>query len=92
MLVGRGDVDGTPYLNMGFRPAWMYAEAHDLTFVDGRLTDARDLSAGLSADLAAVRDGITGAGPDPGESHPRPARPHVLVDDRLQLAGATLRW
>ncbi|GIJ56707.1 hypothetical protein [Virgisporangium aurantiacum] len=64
MLVGRGDVDGTPYLNMGFWPAWMYAEAHELTFTDGTLTGARD----VSDDLAAVRDTIAEAGPGAGES------------------------
>jgi hypothetical protein len=63
MLVGRGDVHGVPYLNMGFWPAWMYAEAHELTFAEGRLTRARD----LSADLAAVRKDIADAGPGPGE-------------------------
>jgi hypothetical protein len=65
ILVGRGDVDDTPYLNMGFWPAWMYAEIHELSFGAGALTDASD----VSADIATVRHGLgpDAARPAPGE-------------------------
>src|SRR5262249_28985845 len=51
LLIGNGDVDDLPYLNMGFWPAWMYSEVHELTFQAGALLVAAD----RSAELAAVR-------------------------------------
>ncbi|BCB74243.1 hypothetical protein GCM10022251_09620 [Phytohabitans flavus] len=65
LLVGDGDTDG-PYLNMGFLPAWMYAEVRDLTFQAGTLVDAAD----RSAELAAVRADFaeTAARPPAGEA------------------------
>lgn len=68
MLVGRGDVDGTPYLNMGFWPAWMYAEVYELAFAEGVLTSASDVSAAI----ATVRDGL---GDGPGDGLRAAARP-----------------
>jgi hypothetical protein len=66
MLVGRGDVANLPYLNMGFWPAWMYAEVYDLVFDGGVLGAAVD----VSTELDAVRRdlGAAVARPDAGES------------------------
>lgn len=62
LLLGRGDFADRPYLNMGFRPAWMYADVRELSFRDGRLLSAADRSAGLPAVRA-----VASAGPEPGE-------------------------
>lgn len=64
LLIGDGDVDDRPYLNMGFQPAWMYSEVHELTFQAGTLVTAAD----RSAELAAVRAAGPAAEPAPGES------------------------
>ncbi|MFB7334440.1 hypothetical protein ACFC00_22750 [Streptomyces adustus] len=62
LLIGTGDVADSPYLNMGFRPAWMYSDVRELTFRDGRLLTATD----HSAELAAVRSEAA-PGPVAGE-------------------------
>jgi hypothetical protein len=66
LLVGRGYVATGNHLNMGFWPAWMYAEVEELTFADGMLAATVD----RSAELAAVREegGASLASPAPGES------------------------
>jgi hypothetical protein len=65
LLVGAGDVEGRPYLHMGFWPAWLYAEVWELTFRAGALLTATDCSAAL----AVVRERMVevGVGPGPGE-------------------------
>ncbi|RSM75957.1 hypothetical protein DMH04_37260 [Kibdelosporangium aridum] len=65
LLIGAGDVDDRPYLNMGFRPAWMYSEVHDLAFRAGMLISAVDCSAELVVVRAEVFD--TAARRAPGE-------------------------
>ncbi|MBP2478523.1 hypothetical protein JOF53_007395 [Crossiella equi] len=62
LLVGRGYAD-SPVVNMGFWPAWRYAEVHDLAFRDGVLVSAEDCSAAL----AEVRANLPATGPAPGE-------------------------
>ncbi|MCE7010338.1 hypothetical protein LWC34_47175 [Kibdelosporangium philippinense] len=64
LLIGDGDIKGRPYLNMGFKPAWMYREVHELTFKAGALVDAAD----RSAQLAAVRETGPPTQPTAGES------------------------
>jgi hypothetical protein len=57
LLMGRGDIAGRPYLNMGFWPAWMYREVRELTLQAGALFTAVDCSRELAevrADIAAV--------------------------------------
>jgi hypothetical protein len=51
---------------MGFWPAWMYADVHELRFAHGVLVEVED----RTAELASVRDrlGDTAARPAPGES------------------------
>lgn len=65
LLIGDGDIPDRPYLNMGFWPAWMYSDVHELTFQAGTLLTATD----RSAELAAVRRDVadTAARPAPGE-------------------------
>ncbi|MFJ8111195.1 hypothetical protein [Streptomyces sp. NPDC096132] len=65
LLIGRGDPDDRPYLNMGFWPAWMYQEVHELTVRDGAVLAAVD----CSSELAAVRanHAETATRPAPGE-------------------------
>ncbi|WP_232663856.1 hypothetical protein [Pseudonocardia sp. TRM90224] len=65
LLIGNGDPDELPYLHMGFRPAWMFAEVRELTFEAGALQAAAD----RSAELARVRTDVapTAARPAPGE-------------------------
>lgn len=46
-------------VHMGFHPAWKYQHVHELLFDDGRLIEARD----LSAEMAAIRE------------HARPGKP-----------------
>jgi hypothetical protein len=65
LLIGTGDVADGPYLNMGFWPAWMYSQVHELVLRAGVLLTAVDCSAelaGVRADIAA-----TAARPAPGE-------------------------
>jgi hypothetical protein len=66
LLVGDGDVPGSPYLNMGFWPAWMYADVYELGFVRGALTERRDRSAELA--LVRERDALAASRPAPGET------------------------
>jgi hypothetical protein len=63
LLIGSGDVDDSPYLNMGFWPAWMFAEVRELTFRGGGLVAADDCSAAI----AEIRPDMI-AEPAPGES------------------------
>ncbi|MEV6827907.1 hypothetical protein [Amycolatopsis sp. NPDC051102] len=62
LLLGRGEHEERPYLNMGFRPAWVCTEVRELTFRDGTLLSAED----LSAELDAVR-AVAPAHPEAGE-------------------------
>jgi hypothetical protein len=48
LLVGDGDPDERPHLNMGFWPAWMYEVVYELIFDRGRLLAAHDRSAALA--------------------------------------------
>ncbi|MFC0438375.1 hypothetical protein [Kutzneria buriramensis] len=48
LLIGSGGIDDRPHLNMGFRPAWMFAEVHELTFRAGELVAADDCSAAIA--------------------------------------------
>ncbi|MEJ3656117.1 hypothetical protein WEH80_24435 [Actinomycetes bacterium KLBMP 9759] len=65
LLIGNGDPGELPYLHMGFRPAWWFAEVRELTFEAGTLQAAAD----HSAELARVRTDLaaTAARPAPGE-------------------------
>ncbi|MGC9668456.1 hypothetical protein ACNTMW_18110 [Planosporangium sp. 12N6] len=65
LLLGAGPVH-VGYLNMGFRPAWLYQRVHEVTFDAGALTSARDRSAAL----AEVRRhlGADGLKPAPNEA------------------------
>jgi hypothetical protein len=57
LLIGSGDVIDRPYLNIGFWPAWMYRQVHELTLRAGGLLTASECSAELAAvraDIAAV--------------------------------------
>ncbi|GAA2778536.1 hypothetical protein GCM10010452_02350 [Crossiella cryophila] len=65
LLIGRGDIPDRPYLNMGFRPAWMFLDVRELTFQAGALLSATDCSAALAQarpDIAA-----TATRPAPGQ-------------------------
>jgi hypothetical protein len=66
LLLGRGDVDDSPYLNMGFWPAWMYREVHELTLQAGALLTATDCSAAL----ATVRTDIATMAARPAPDEP----------------------
>ena len=61
LLLGADFVEGV-YLNMGFSPAWLYHDVHEVTFTSGRLTDSTDHSTAL----AELRDRLG----------PQAARPH----------------
>lgn len=65
LLIGAGYVD-IGRLHMGFRPAYGFQRVWELAFDTGRLTTAHE----RSADLAAVRERLTGIrpGPTPGET------------------------
>jgi hypothetical protein len=65
LLIGNGELDDLPYLNMGFWPAWMFPEVYELTLRDGALVTAADCSAAL----AVVRADILAPdiGPDTDE-------------------------
>jgi hypothetical protein len=65
LLIGAGYVD-IGRLHMGFRPAYGFQRVWELAFGAGRLTTAHE----RSADLAAVRERLTGirAGPAEGEA------------------------
>lgn len=63
VLIGSGDLDDRPYLNMGFWPAWMFAEVRELAFRAGELVTADDCSAAI----AAIRPDMIGR-PAEGES------------------------
>ncbi|MEV1061589.1 hypothetical protein [Streptomyces sp. NPDC050263] len=65
LLVGSGHAADSPYLNMGFWPAWMYRDVRELTLRAGVLLAAAD----CSAELAAVRTNLAAdaARPAPGE-------------------------
>ncbi|MEU6357571.1 hypothetical protein ABZ896_51140 [Streptomyces sp. NPDC047072] len=65
LLVGDGKPDEILYLNMGFRPAWMYREVRELTFWDGTLLSVTDHSAELAEVRAEI--GTTATRPSPGE-------------------------
>ena len=43
LIVARGFIQSL-YRHMGFHPAWKFEESWELSFDEGRLTDARDLS------------------------------------------------
>ena len=66
LLIGHGDIDDRPYLNMGFRPAWMFPEVRDLTFRAGALVTATD----CSAELAAVRADVAATAAQPAAGEP----------------------
>ncbi|WP_225730607.1 MULTISPECIES: hypothetical protein [unclassified Nocardia] len=66
LLIGRGDIPNRPYLHMGFWPAWMYWEVHELTLRTGMLLSAVDCSAAVAATRADIIE--TAARPAPGES------------------------
>ncbi len=51
LLLGTGHVRGI-YLNMGFHPAWLYEEVHELTFAQGQLATSTD----RSSTVAELRD------------------------------------
>lgn len=54
------------YLNMGFRPAWLYERIYEVAFESGRQTWAHD----RSATLAAVRQRLGEAGLRPAGDEP----------------------
>lgn len=54
------------YLNMGFRPAWLYHRVYELVFQQGRLTSAHD----RSAELAGVRRLLGSNGVKPRSDEP----------------------
>jgi hypothetical protein len=64
LLVGREPVPDQPYLNMGFAPAWVYADVLEIRCVDGEVTDQLD----RSNELAAVRARGPATRPGPEES------------------------
>lgn len=49
LLLGRGRFPGRPHLGMGFPPAWVFTDVRELTFDDGALLSAEDLSSELDA-------------------------------------------
>ncbi|WP_086838103.1 hypothetical protein [Amycolatopsis kentuckyensis] len=61
LLLGHGRFPERPYLNMGFRPAWVFTDVRELTFRDGTLLAAEDLSSELDA-VRAVAPARPGAG------------------------------
>jgi hypothetical protein len=66
VLIGDGEIDDRPYLHMGFWPAWMYADVHELLFERGALIESADRTGELAA--ARKRLGKAGARPAPGQS------------------------
>jgi hypothetical protein len=64
LLLGAKRVSGI-YLNMGFQPAWLYRDVHELTLADGRLLSMIDHSS-FAAEARATL-GQDGAKPLPGE-------------------------
>lgn len=63
-LIARGFIQSL-YRHMGFHPAWKFEESWELSFEDGRLSDARD----LSAEMRQTRQEIdTGRAEDPDDT------------------------
>lgn len=59
LLIGAGETH-VEYLNMGFRPAWLYRRVHELVFRGGRLTAVHN----RSTELATVRNRLGRRGLD----------------------------
>ncbi len=66
LLIGRGRWADGPYLNMGFPPAWVCTDVRELTFRDGVLLAADDLSSELDA-VRAVAPARPAAGEPVGD-------------------------
>ncbi|MGW4060455.1 hypothetical protein ACWEGE_19375 [Amycolatopsis sp. NPDC004747] len=62
LLLGRGRFADRPHPGMGFPPAWVCTDVRELTFRDGELRSAED----LSSELDAVR-AVAPARPEAGE-------------------------
>ncbi len=65
LIIGRGFIEHL-YVHMGFHPAWKYDRVHELLFEQGRLIQARDLSAAM----AQVRARGQEARPSPRHTRP----------------------
>ena len=65
LLIAAGPAE-VGYLNMGFRPAWLYHRVYELVFHQGRLTSAHD----RSAELAEVRRLLGSDGVKPRSDEP----------------------
>ena len=67
VIVARGFIQAL-YRHMGFHPAWKFEESWELTFDEGALTDATDLSHDMQSLRADIDSGKV-SDPD-GESRP----------------------
>jgi hypothetical protein len=67
LLIARGFIQSL-YRHMGFHPAWKFEESWELDFEQGRLANARE----LSAEMSALRERIQAGEEDDPDSVERP--------------------
>lgn len=65
LLLGSGFIEEL-YVHMGFHPAWKFEKATELIFADGRIEEARDLTARMAEVREKLADGPLQPGSETG--------------------------